>query len=575
MRWTAFLILLLLSTTPLRGAQAQSAEERLAEASALFDAKRYEQAATKLDQFLTLFAQHEKAPNVALALGRCYTELKQYGKAVPAYERAATIKDPMLRSAALLGLGEAAVQTSQWPVAIRALEEAARGALKPEQGAVVWYWLGEAYFEQKQYAQAEMAYARVVSQFPENSLAGGAGYAAALAALRQGKNDGAQQYARGVVDRTPRAEERPRAQLLLAQLELDARRPRDARKGFEAVLADTSAAAREASVQDAALEGLVQALLDLNEHGVAAEHLQTLVGKLPATEPRRFRALLALGTCRFRQKQYEGALTAYRDAAQTPDGAVAGEALYWAANTLTALERHGEAAAEYDRLLKKHPNHAYAARAQLRQGDALVAAKQPAEASRAYRRVIEKYPEAEQAKEARQALVDLTGRTTDPVALAELLRALPPAERARGAARLARLHLEGRKFAEAERALNELLAELPAGEAPAESRYLLGVALEGQEKPEPAAAALAEAVRKEPAAVWAGDAHSRLAWLYLDLKRPADAEQAARAALSGQPMPATRLQARLALVQSLLGQERWEPTLTEARAFLETNPPQE
>src|SRR5262245_3395664 len=73
---------------------AQSPEEQLAAASALFDAGNYAASAQKLDAFLAKNPKHPKAGAAALALGRCRSELKQFAQAIPAYEKAVASKDP-------------------------------------------------------------------------------------------------------------------------------------------------------------------------------------------------------------------------------------------------------------------------------------------------------------------------------------------------------------------------------------------------------------------------------------------------------------------------------------------------
>jgi hypothetical protein len=62
------LLLALLAVSP---AAAQSPEEQLAAASALFDAKRYPEAAQRLEAFLAVNGAHPKAGAAAFALGRC------------------------------------------------------------------------------------------------------------------------------------------------------------------------------------------------------------------------------------------------------------------------------------------------------------------------------------------------------------------------------------------------------------------------------------------------------------------------------------------------------------------------
>jgi TolA-binding protein len=550
----------------------ESAEEQLAAASALFDAKKYPQAAQRLEQFLTDFPRHDKAAAAALAQGRCYTELKQFEKAVPAYEKAAASKDPAIRSSAQLGLGEAAIQTSQWEKALGALDEVSRSTLKPEQAPIIWYWKGEASFELKRYPQAEEAYLKVAQEFGRSELAGSAWYGAGLAALQQKKPDVARRYLQTVVDRFPKSEDRVQAQLLLAQIDLESKKYKEARAGFEAVLRDPAAGGKESKIGTEASEGLVQVLLELEDFAAASGQLEGLLARLPAADPQRPRAQLTLGTCRFRQKQYEASLTAYREAARSSDAAVAVEAQYWAGNALLALNRHAEAAAQFSQLVEGHPNSEFAPRAQLRLGDAHVAAKKVEAAIKAYQEVSEKYPNAAQAAEARKSLAQLTDSVVDVAQLEALLKNAAPADRARGKVRLGRLYLEAKKYDQAESTLSDVLKDPEARDLPGEAGYLLGLALDAQQKAAPAASAFSEAVAKEPRAAWAADAQSRLAWLYLDLKKPAEAERAALAAIALKPMDAILHQARLALVQSSLVQEKWETALSEARGLLDANP---
>jgi len=115
---------MLLGIAPI-AASADSSEELIAAASALFDAKRYKDAAPKLEVFLSSYATDPKAGKAALVLGRCYSELQQYPKAVTAYEKAIASKDASVLLAARLGLGEAAVASEQFAKAPAPLEAAA------------------------------------------------------------------------------------------------------------------------------------------------------------------------------------------------------------------------------------------------------------------------------------------------------------------------------------------------------------------------------------------------------------------------------------------------------------------
>ena len=254
---------------------------------------------------------------------------------------------------------------------------------------------------------------------------------------------------------------------------------------------------------------------------------------------------------------------------------MAGEAHYWAGHSALALKRGTEAAGYFQMVVTRFPKHELAPRAQLRAGDALSDAKQTDAAGNAYRAVVDRYPDAPEAAEARKALGQLVDAVTDPTQLAAALKSAPPAEKARGTIRLARLYLNARKYAEAGAALQELLKAKPEAAVAAEGNYLLGLGLEAQERTAPAASALAEAVRGGASAPWLADAHARLAWLYLDQKDAPAAERSANASLGLSPGLEVKRNARLALVQALLDQEKWDPALEQSRKLLEGQYPPE
>jgi len=570
--WIALAAMVALAGTPVVPVRADTPDEQLAAASALFDAKKYADAAQRLEVFLAANPKHAKTGVAAFTQARCYVELKQYPKAVPAYEKAVASKDASILSVAQLGLGEAALYAQQYDKAAAALGAAVKTQLKPDQASIGWYLLAQAQFQLEKYPAAEEAYARVIRDYAKSDFIDSAYYGAGLAAARQNKADIARGYLKTVVERYPKSGDRPQAALVLAQLDLDAKRYKEARPQFEALLRDPAA---PAETKQSAEESLTTVLLELQDYAAATSRLEAVIARLPPADPQRARAQLSLGHCRYRQKQYPQALAAYQEAAKATEGDVAGEGFYWAGNTLLAQNRPADAAAQFDRLLAKFPKHELAARAQLKSGDALLAAKQGDAASAAYRAVIEKFPQAPEAADARKALAGLLDSVSDPAQLANALKSAPPAERARGNLRLARLYLTGKKFADAEAPLNEVLKTKPDPAVSAEAQYLLGLAHEAQSHPAPAAAALSEAVKLAPSAEWAGDAQGRLAWLYLELKQAVNAERAATAALATRPAVEPERQARLALIQAQIDQEKWDVALDGCKALMATNPPKE
>jgi TolA-binding protein len=547
---------------------AQSPEEQLAAASALFDAGNYAASAQKLDAFLAKNPKHPKAGPAALALGRCRSQLKQFEKAIPAYEKAVASKDPAVVPMAELGLGEAAMYTRQFEKAANALSVAVKSPLTPQQAPVVWCWLGQARFQRKQYAAAAEAYNRVIKDYGRSDVADDAYFGAGLVALRQGDRSGAQEKLRAVADRYPDSADRPQSLLLLAQMELDAKHYQEARSGFEAILQDPKAK----SVQRDAEDGLIQALLALGDYDAAASRLQSALSRLSPDDPQRYRAELSLGNCRYRQKQYQPALSAYLEAGKSKEDAVAAQGCYWAGNAALSLNRPADAAAQFAQFLARFPKSDLAPRAQRRAGDALLAANRNADAAKAYQAVLTDYPQSPEAEEARKALVEMADSLSDPAQRAAVLKHASPAEQALAAIRTGRKQLAAQQFTQAAQTLEEAQKAKPEGDTAAEVNYLLGVAYEGQQKAAPAAAALAQAVTQRPKAEWAADAQSRLAWLYLTLKQPAEVEKAATAALALNPPAPIEQQARLALVQLRMNQEQWDAALDECRRLMENHP---
>jgi TolA-binding protein len=568
MRRFHFPLLLAALFVPL-AASAQSPEERLAAASALFGAGKYAEAAQRLDGFLAANPKHPKTGTAAFALGRCRTELKQYPQAVAAYEKAVASKDASVLLMSQLGLGEAAIYSKQFDKAAVALESALQGKLSSVQTMYAWYWLGQADFELKRYGPSMEAYDHIIKDFATVEFADSAHFGAGLAALKLGKGDEAKARLKTMADHFSKSEDRPRALLIVGQIDLSAKRWAEARGTLEELLRSNPAA----EIHNSAEDGLAQALLELQDYGAAIPRLESTIGRMGATEPRRFRAELSLGHCRYRQKQYDLAVTAYTDASKSTDDAVAAEGFYWTGNALLAANRPGEASAAFAKVAVRAPKHDLAPKAQLKAGDALLSMKQGEAASAAYKVVVDKYPASPQAAEARKALGEIVDALSDPGQLATALKNAPPAERQKGTVRLARIHLSQKRYAETIALVTEFLKMKPPADLAGQGNYYMGLAYDAQQKDALAATALADAVRLAPNAEWVGDAQARLAWIYLTLKQGAIAEKAASAALAQKLDPQAEQQARLALLQSQVDQQKWDAALDGSKALLEKNPP--
>ena len=103
------------------------------------------------------------------------------------------------------------------------------------------------------------------------------------------KPDEARQYFRTVNARYPQSPDRPQATLLLAQIDLEAKRYGEARAEFELLLKDFASTPRGQKLQATAEDGLIQCLLAVQDYNAAAGRLETAIARLPATDPQRSR----------------------------------------------------------------------------------------------------------------------------------------------------------------------------------------------------------------------------------------------------------------------------------------------
>ncbi len=562
---------ILLLTPTFAIAQQTSPAEQLAAASALYDAKKYDAAAAKLDVFLISNPKHPKAGAAALVLAQSRIQLKQWDKAIAAYEKAIESKDAAIVPGAQLGLGEAAVYAKQYNKAIPALTDALKGKWKAEQASRAWYLLGEAQFQLGKFDKAEEAFGRVVNDFGRSDSAEDASFRWAQTALRQDKLEEARNRFRRFVSRFDSSPDKPQALLILAQIELKTKRYPEARQAFEAALNENSVKSDPAKSR-AAEDGLIQTLLVLKDDNAAAMHLEEAMAKLPVGDSQRFRAALALGHSRYRLKEFGKAATAYGEAAKSLEAKVAEEAAYWQANALAAADKWTEAAPLYSAFAVKYAQSPNAPKSALRAAEAYAQAKQNDSAAAAYKTLVAKFPQSPESDTARKALSGLTASISDPDKLLVAVKTAAPADKAKAMVRAARLYLTAEKTDKAIPVLDEVIMAKPENTVLAEAYFLLGVAQDAKDKNQLAADAFGKAVKLLPSADWNLTATGRLAWLNLALKKPVEAERYAQDTLGRTSDKSQKEQARLALLQAQQEQKKWEPAIETAKAILNENP---
>ena len=553
----SIVVVALLSLSVASPLLAQSPEELMAAASALYGAQKYSDAAQKLDAFLASSPKHPKAGLVAYTLGRCRSELKQFPLAIPAYEKAIASGTASILSQSQLGLGEAALQTKQYAKAAASLEAAVKLGLKPEQEPLVWSWLGQSEFRLQRFAQAEAAYSKVFQTYPDSDLSGEAYYGAGLSALKLKKNEKAKQNFLTFIEKRPNSETRAAAMLSIAQIDLAAKRSLDAMSEYKALLRHIASNPKNSKLQADAEDGLIQSLLALKYYDEASGRLESAVKRLSPADPQFFRAQLSLGHSRYHVKTFDAAANAFMKASKSGEPEVAKESMYWAAISLLASKKLPEAAEQFLRYVEKYPKDELAVKARLQVADVYYDLKQTEKAKLAYQAVIESRPQSSEANDARIALKELQG------------------ERLQGSLASARKLASDKKWLQAQSELAALIQSKPEASIAGEAHYLLGGVYEALLKPALAAVAYSAALKILPDADWSGVAWQNLSWLYLDLKQPANAEKAALSALARKLSDESEIQTRLALTQALLDQEKWDASLEASRVLLEKKPNEE
>ena len=548
--------LTLLAIAPLN-ARAESPEERIAAAGALFGAKKYAEAAPKLDAFLVSYPTHSKAGVVAYTLGRCRSELKQYPLAVFAFEKAAASGTNSILIQAQLGLGEAALLSKQYAKAIAALEAATSSPLKTEQAPIVWYWLGQSNYQLQKYAKSETAFTKSFESYPEAEIADAACFGAALSAFKQKKTEVAKRDFKTLVEKYPKSQNALLAGLYVAQIDLADKRLPEAREVFASLLKFVATTPTNIRVQADAEKGLIQTLLALRDYGAASGRLEDALKRLVSPDPQYFRANLSLAHCQYHIKEFDLASKSYLEASKSPEPEVSKEAFYWAGASLLAEKKLSEAAGQFLKFVKKYPKDDLAPKAQLKAADSFYDLKLNEQAKIAYQTLIEAYPQSAEMREAQTALKEIRG------------------EQVAGSLASARKEVAAKRYPEALLQLKSLLRSKPDETISAQANYLLGTVYEAQQKTEAAVSAYEEALNLKKEAPWNSSVQQNLAWLYLDLKRPIDAEKAAEKALIQNLKPENEIQVRLALTQAYLDQERWDPALESSKTLLEKKPDSE
>jgi cellulose synthase operon protein C len=198
--WALALALLSLSSVCPAVARAQAAEST-AEAKALYaDAANFQNngafdlAIEEWEKFLKQFSKDPLAAKAEHYLGVCHLQLKQYDKAVAAFDsvqknhpKFELLEDTLLNLGwcryTLAGKGDAA----QYPLAIEAFEALLKQFPMGKFVDQALYFVGESYYQQGKKAEAVAAYDRLVKEQEKSSLRCDALYALGVAQEELGK----------------------------------------------------------------------------------------------------------------------------------------------------------------------------------------------------------------------------------------------------------------------------------------------------------------------------------------------------------------------------------------------------
>ena len=564
---------LLLAAAP---ALAAGADDPVTFANGLYQRKLYSLAAPEFEKFLRANPEHASAGQAAYRLAECYRRTQDWAKAAPAYARAlAKYPIPKFTDDARLALGQCYFELGQLDKAAAAYATLLAKSKDRKAQAQAQYWLGEVEFGRKHYAQAEAAYSAVVEKYTDaevGDLAPFAYYSLGVCAADRGDPQAAIKALQQVVNRFPHFASIDEVRVRLGDALRALKRYPEAREQYVAA----SGAGVDSTLRSAALLGGAYCAMESKDYAAALAAAKECSGLVNADSRARAEVDMLLSGARYALKQYAEALDGYLRIASGDQADLAEEGIYWAGNTYRRLNRHANALAQFEQLLKRFPNGAFAARAQLRIGDCEVAAGRPDAAAAAYRVVMERFPDTDAAREAQAALGDIVARAgsaTDSGALTRVVNLLPAGSIAADAQlQLAHKEFAAGRYQEAADWAAKVLNGKPGEQATEQAYYLQGAARLQLKDAAGAVQCYSELVNRFPNGKLVNQALLELSWAYLDLKQPAEAVRSTQRLLQHNPEGDLRVNALLTLAEAATAAGLYAETEVACERVMAANP---
>ena len=360
-------------------------------ASSLMSLTQYGPAAQHLQDVVNRFGEESFAPDAALRLAQCYSELKRPDDALRAYETVERLHGDKLLPEALMGKATVLYRTGKLQQAAALFGKVAAEHTGHELAPAAGFNAGSALFNLNRYGQALPLFEALAAKEGQYRVASLYWQGMCLLELERPAD-----ALNPLLAAEAEGEYQVRARFAVGDAQYELGQLDQARKSYEALVAQfpgddladdalhaaaTAAAALKDNADALALAARLikdypgsplagrarfltgDALFRQGKFAQAAEVFNALLAQ-EAPGVGQERILYKLAWCAYRQEKPEDATALFRRvAAEHPDSDLAGESLYMAGKLLSDLALHEDALAVYDECVAKYPRSSAAANA--------------------------------------------------------------------------------------------------------------------------------------------------------------------------------------------------------------------
>lgn len=288
---------------------------------------------------------HPRREEGMYGVGWSHFKLKDYGKAITAFERLiASYPNGKFSFDGRLRLGDSYFFQKDYRRAGGVYRTVVRLFPRNEGADYASYQLAQTHFRLNEFDQAAQQFSLLITTYPSSSLADDAQYALGWIPFQRKQYQQSIKEFQEVLRKYPDSELAAKAQYSIGDAYYNMQQYELAERAYREVVTRYP---RSAHVLDA-MTGIQYCLVAQGKQSEALAAIDAFVRDQP-NSPVAEQLLLRKGDLLYGQKQYDAAITAYRSFVDRfPQSAQRATALYWMGKCLVALNRVPEAASAYE-----------------------------------------------------------------------------------------------------------------------------------------------------------------------------------------------------------------------------------